>query len=121
MPTQSPQQSAIAGAQALAALMTLAKQLRDQGAALLTARNSEGWDAIWAALPTAALSADGSLGAADGTPNNAHPINGFGLFRSKAQLTDGAVFLSDFVNNFCGNVAQASATNRNAWIDDLAS
>lgn len=31
--------------------------------------------AVWDALPTAAQNTDGSLGAADGTPNNAHPID----------------------------------------------
>lgn len=121
MATQSPQQSAIQAAQDLAGLMALAKQLRDQGAAFLARRTSEGYDAIWAAMTTAALNADGSLGALDGTPNVAHPIAVGAIYRSKTQLTDAAVFLADFVNNFCGNAAQASATNRNPWIDDLAS
>lgn len=119
MATQSPQASAIQAASDLANLMSLAKQLRDQGAAFLARRVSEGYDATWAAMATAALNADGSIGAADGTPNATHPITVANIFRSKTQLTDGAVFLADFAS-FCGNV-QPAAAQRSAWIDDLAS
>jgi hypothetical protein len=37
--------------------------------------NDAAWSTVWNALPTAAVNSDGSLGAADGTPNNAHPID----------------------------------------------
>lgn len=42
---------------------------------------------LWNALNTTALNADGTLGAADATPNNAHPID----TRVYTQLTRGQV------------------------------
>jgi hypothetical protein len=73
--TTTPQQQAIIVANGyisiaqqvmtiFAQLTTLDQEWTDQGIAT-----------ILAAMGTVALNADGTLGAADGSPNNAHPLN----------------------------------------------
>lgn len=119
MPTQSAQQSAVQAAQDLADLMALAKQLRDKGAAFVTRYNSEQYANVWGAMATAAPNGDGSLGAADGTPNAAHPIAVGGIYRSKNQLVAAVVLLQQFAN-FCGNAGVVQG-NYSQSIDDLAS
>jgi hypothetical protein len=43
-------------------------------------------DTQWIQMATFVLNADGSSGAADATPNNAHPISIGGINKSRAQL-----------------------------------
>ena len=59
-------------------LLTFAQQvtaLRDFANVVNNKYTKQGASTVWAALPTAALGTDGSLGLADGTPNVARPID----------------------------------------------
>jgi hypothetical protein len=73
---------------------------------------------IWSNLATFAWNADGSTGAADGTPNTAHPISVSGLNRSEAQLAAGVQLLADF-QTFVAGGALTGTASRNATIDQL--
>lgn len=117
---------AISGANQLINLMGVFKGFRQQLNDFVTAQNSEGWQTIWANLATAAANSDGSLGAADGSPNVAHPIDtrvstqtALAKSVSKTKLTNGVVFLQQ-LQNMLTNAAVTTA-NYNASVDDLAS
>jgi hypothetical protein len=111
------------------AMLSLANQMTGLRAAvndLVTQYNSESHSAVWTALATAPLNTDGSLGAADGSPNTAHPIDtrvaaNSGLNRavSETQLVAMVTFMMDF-QKFLTNQAVGTA-QRNQTIDDLAS
>ncbi|HLW67827.1 MAG TPA: hypothetical protein VKS79_21090 [Gemmataceae bacterium] len=117
------QASAITEANNLIALMKQIQALRPAWNDFITRYNSEGWAAIWQALPTAALNGDGSLGTADGSPNAFHPIDTrivttLNKSVSKAQLTNGVVLLQQ-LQNFMTDAAVTQALY-NQSIDDLA-
>jgi hypothetical protein len=71
----TPQSQAVNLANDLLGVMTQIQAARDAADELLKKYTADNTSAIWNALPTAAQNADGSLGTADGTPNNAHPID----------------------------------------------
>lgn len=117
---------AISGANQLINLCQTFKALRQQLNDFVTAQSSEGWQATWAAMATAAQNADGSLGAADGSPNVAHPIDtrvttqaALAKAVSKTKLTNGVVFLQQLQNMLTN--AGVTTANYNASVDDLAS
>lgn len=85
----TPQNNAIASAQALASIMGQYISLMNSINAYLTDYNINVWDTYWAQLPTAAVSADGTIGSADGTPTSTHPItvpSGSPLLMTRNQL-----------------------------------
>lgn len=74
MPT--PQQQAVASAQNLAALAAQVIHLGNAIDSWLKDYNQNIWDTYWNAMPTAAISTDGTIaGSNDVSPNAAHPIN----------------------------------------------
>jgi hypothetical protein len=124
--SQSRQDKALAQANALLATMVQFQGLRSSLDELLYQYQNEGYNGIWANLATCALNADGSLGAADASPNTAHPIdtrvgNNGVLTRSvtQQQLVAGIVFLQDF-QKFLNNQA-VTTSQRSQTLDDLAS
>jgi hypothetical protein len=65
--------------QAINNLLNLIQQFRTLRGAVnefVSQYTDAAWSTVWNALPTAPANADGSFGAADGAPNNAHPIDG---------------------------------------------
>ena len=82
--------------------------------------NGANWSAVWNALPTAPANTDGSLGTADGSPNNAHPIDtriipNLNTDMAANDLVNGVAMLQAF-QAFLTNSAVATA-NRNAVLD----
>jgi hypothetical protein len=116
-----------AAAQAANTLITLAQQfltLRSQAADFIKQYNSELYSVTWANFQTAVQNLDGSLGAADGSPNTAHPIDNRVITTltravTQAQLVAMENFLNDYIN-FLTNV-NPGAAQRSQTIDDLAS
>jgi hypothetical protein len=124
--SQSRQDKALSQANALLALMVQFQGLRSSLDELIYQYISETYNTIWGALPTAALNADGSLGAADPSPVSTHPIdtrvgNASVLTKviSQSQLVAGISFLQDF-QKFLNNQA-VSTSQRSQTLDDLAS
>ena len=119
--TQATKQSAaVNGANALGALIQSLLSVRSQVNEFVSKYNDENWSAVWNALPTAPANADGSLGTADGTPNNAHPID----TRIVSALTF-PLAANDFVNGVAALQAlqafftggSVATLNRNAVLD----
>lgn len=87
--------------------------------------NAENYSTIFNAWPTAPQNADGTLGTADGTPNNAHPIDTrvaglSGLTRNvSANQLVACVTLFLQLQNLFGNLAVTQANYRQT-IEDLA-
>ena len=101
-------------------LINFAQQLEALKASALqmqTQYNNEGVSAEWSAMATAVLNADGSIGAADGTPTAVHPITIGGINRTAAQLVAGIVLCGDLVN-FMTNAAVSTAL-RDQTCNDL--
>src|SRR5260370_8887132 len=71
----SRQDKALSQANALLALMVQFQGLRSSLDELIYQYNSEAYNSVWAALPTAVQNADASLAAADGRPVSTHPID----------------------------------------------
>lgn len=119
------QDQAVNAANQLIGFMAALKNLRPAIADFLTAYNSEGYSATWAAFATAAQNVNGTLGTADISPVVANPIDarvaGQVLAKavSKNQLVN-AVVLCQQLQNFFTNVAVVQG-NYNQTIDDLAS
>lgn len=105
MPAATPQSQAIAllneGVTYAQQLYNLYKQIADFRNRYANANPS----AIWAAFPTGALNADGSIGSADGQPNAAHPMTTTGINRTLslnqavALIQLGVLDLASFVDN----------------------
>ncbi len=96
--------------------------LLDATNSLVSQYGNNGTSTAWSAMATAALNADGSLGAADATPNPAHPIDTrvvTGLNHAVA-ANDLITFIAllQAYQAFMGNAAVATA-NRRAVIDPL--
>jgi hypothetical protein len=113
------QTGAIGAATQLVGLMQQMQSIRASAKAFVDTYNSEAWSAVWNAMATAVPNADGSLGAADGAPNVAHPITVGGINKSATALIAGVTALQDFLN-FCQNAVVATA-QRSQTIDDLGS
>ena len=86
---------------------------------LVAEYNGETISGVWGAMATATQNADGSIGAADGSPNAAHPITVGNLNKSSTTLI-AAVTLANQLNNFFTNVAVVQG-NYNQTIADMAS
>ena len=119
------QDAAVAAANTLITMAGTLRTLRAQLNDFLTQYNSEGYSTTWSSFATAAQNADGSLGAVDGAPNVAHPINtgAAGLSNlsravTETQLVAGVVALQQ-LKNFFGNVNVVTG-NYSQNIDDLA-
>ena len=73
----------------------------------------------WANFPTAPINSDGSLGAADATPNAAHPMTLAGLNRAisaNALFAANSALLTDF-QSFIDNQATYTAKDRRPNMD----
>src|SRR6516225_5321101 len=92
----NPQQAALQGITDLFNIINQAVALRVAIEGFLDRYNSEGYSALWNNFPTAAVNADGSIGAADATPNPAHPITLNNTYRSANALLAGVTFCQDF-------------------------
>jgi hypothetical protein len=75
MANATPQTQAVQIANQLMAISTQMIQLWQQMVALDAAWTDQGVAATLAAMGTVALNTDGTAGAADGTPNAAHPLD----------------------------------------------
>jgi hypothetical protein len=121
---QTKQAAAIAGANTLVSIMGQFQALRQQCADVVKAYNSEQWSSTWNNMATAPFNNDGSLGAADASPNTAHPID-TRVFASLSRAASATAYiaaitlLNDFAN-FLGNGA-VGASQRSQTIDDLVS
>ena len=113
------QTGAVNAATQLVGLAQQFQSIRAAAKAFVDQYNSEGWNNFWNAMATAAVNADGSLGAADGSPNTAHPITVGNVNKSATSLIAGVTLLQDFLN-FCQNGVVATA-QRSQTIDDLGS
>jgi hypothetical protein len=117
------QQSAgVRAANTLQSLMQQMMSLRAQINDFVLQYNDNSWGTLWAAWQTAALLADGSLGAADGSPVVTHPIDtrlaqfaGLQYDRSSSDMTSGVAMLQAF-QAFLTNQTVTTA-NRNAVLD----
>jgi hypothetical protein len=77
-------------------------------------------DTFWRQMATAAVNADGSIGAADGAVNLAHPITVGGLNRAESDLLPGLTLALEFVAFLNGTLATNRAqVNRLTVIDTL--
>ena len=112
------QQTAINFAQSVLQLTGQLQSVRNQVAAMVIQYADIAPTTIWSNLATFAWNADGSAGAADGTPNTAHPISVSALNRSEAQLAAGVQLLADF-QTFVAGGALTATSSRNATIDQL--
>ncbi len=120
------QDGAIAAANALIGIMQQFRSLRQTVNDFVQQYNSETYNTFWNAFATAAQNSDGSLGTADGAPNNAHAIDtrvtalaALQKTVTANQLVNGVAMLQAF-QSFLTNAAVATA-NRNQNVDDLAS
>jgi hypothetical protein len=101
---QTKQQIAIAVAQQLSAYLIQLKQLDENLQDLNNQYNEEGLSNVWAAMPTAAVNADGTVGAADGSPVASNPTAVGGINKSKNALVNGIV-LAQQLHGFLTNAA----------------
>lgn len=121
MPQQSKQALAITAAQTVASLMSQLKGLHDAVNAFLTTYNNNSYDTTWQALPTTTFNADGTVGTADGSPNNAHPISvpaSSPLLVARNDLLTGVGCLQNFQSYMTG-VAVTTQTNTPRKYADL--
>jgi hypothetical protein len=114
------QSQAIGMANQAIAIMGQFQALRATVNEFVTQYNDQGTSTIWNNLGTVAQNTDGSLGAADGSPNTAHPIN-TGTYTTLNRATsaatlENAVALMEAFQSFLTNSAVATA-NRNAVLD----
>lgn len=113
------QARAIYVAQQLALNLATLKSINNNLQSLYTEYNGESLSGVWAAMATAAQNTDGSLGAADGSPNAAHPITVGNINKSSTTLV-AAVTLAIQLNNFLTNQTTIQA-NYMQTISDMAS
>lgn len=120
MATQQTQ--AVNGANDLLFVMQLIQQARAAADNWLKQYTASAYSTTWDAWPTAAQNADGSLGTADGTPNNSHPIDtriaalaGLATPLSANNLVNGAALLTA-LDAFFTNQAVATS-NRDAILN----
>lgn len=104
----TPQENAINLANNLIAVMGSLNAVKQQIDQIVSTYNAEQISAIWAALATAALNTDGSIGAADATPVTTHPITVGNINKSWSQLISG-VTLIEQLQSFFNNAAVTQA------------
>lgn len=104
-------------------LVALCQQIKNVSDAVtqFNTRNTDvSPDAYWRQMPTAGVNADGTIGAADGTPNLAHPITAGNLNRAEADLLQGLTALAEFTQFLNGTLpAGRVGVNRLAVLDTL--
>lgn len=127
MTTLTKKDAAVNAANALIGLMQQLKALRQSVNDFVTQYTQEAYGTTWDAFATAAQSADGSLGAADGSPNTANPIdtrvtNQSALSKAvtATQLVNAVATLQD-LQTFLTGSGSLPASARNANVDNLAS
>ncbi len=118
--------AAVSAANQLVSIMQQFSNLRQTVNQFVQQYNSEGYSTLWTAWPTAAQNADGSLGAADGTPQASHPLDNrqaniaaLQKVATSNQYVNAVAMLMAF-QAFLTNQAVATA-QRNQNVDDLAS
>lgn len=112
--SQTQQAAAISFYQQVASIQTQMLSLLAQIKPLLTANTDQSYATVLSNFPTGAQSADGSIGAADGSPNVAHPITiplGAPLNKSANQFALGLQNMVDYVS-LMENVAVGAAFRR---------
>lgn len=121
------QSQAIASANALKLIMQQIQSLRQSARDWDKQFSNQGYQTVWNNFPTAALNGDGSLGAPDGAPVNANPINttvaamaGLNMSVSATQLANAEGVITAFLTMLdgTGTVAQV---NRGSTVDAMAS
>lgn len=97
-------------------------QLTDNINSFVARYNNQATSTVWNALATAGVNADGTLGAADGAPNNAHPISTavYPALNRAVAANDMVTFVAllQAFQNFMGNVNVPTA-NRRQVVDPL--
>jgi hypothetical protein len=118
----TPESQAINLANDLLSVMQLLQQARNAGDDFLKKYAAINASTIWNAMATAPQNADGSLAAADGSPNTAHPIDtrvagqtNLQTPISAANLVNGAALLQA-LDAFFTNAAVATS-NRDAVLN----
>ncbi len=111
------QAAALQGVTDLLAIIQQAVTLRVMIETFLDHYNSEQYATTWANFATAAVNADGTIGAADPSPVASHPITTNSIYRSSNALNNGVTFAQDF-SKFLTNQA-LSAAQRSQTLDDL--
>ncbi len=104
----TPQENAINLANSLLAVMGSLSNIKQQIDQIVSIYNAEQVSTIWSAMATAALNADGSLGAADASPVTTHPITVGNINKSESQLISGMTCIEQ-LQNFFNNVAVTTA------------
>lgn len=116
----TPQQNAVALATQLQAVCNQLDSLKANIDRLVSIYNSEGINAIWAAMQTAPVNADGSVSnTPDGTPNAVHPIIASNLNISSTKLVAAIVMFQQLQNFF--NNAAVTQGNYTQNVRDVAS
>lgn len=112
--------TAIGMANNLISLAAQLKALYDAATAFNGRNASFSPDTYWRQMATAAVSADGSLGAADTPLNLAHPITVGGLNRAEADLLPGVTLMIEFGQFIGGTLPTNRAqVNRLGTLDTL--
>lgn len=116
----TPNTQAVAGLNALNGMMGQIASLRQQINDFVLQYNDNNWSATWAAMATAALNADGTLGTADSAPVSTHPIDNRYYAALARSTTSGnyvnAVSMLEALQAFLTGGA-VSSSNRNAVLD----
>jgi hypothetical protein len=121
MAQQSKQQTAIAAAQTVASLMQQLRSIHDAVNAFMATNTNNSYDTTWVAFPTTVFASDGTVGTADGTPNNAHPISvpvATPLLVSRNDLLTAVGCLTNF-QSFMTGVAVTTQANTPRKFADL--
>lgn len=118
---QTKQAAAIAAAQSVADYMRQLAGLHDAINGFMTTYTSNSYDTTWQSLPTTVFATDGTVGTADGTPNNAHPIgvpSAAPLLMARNDLLTAVGCLTNFQSYMTG-VAVTTQTNTPRKFSDL--
>lgn len=118
------QSQAVNAANALANLMVSVQSLRTQAKDFVQQYSNQSYVAVWNALPTAPVNADGSLGTADGSPVTSNPIDtrivtALNKSVSATGYANAEAVLTAFLTMLDGSAAVAQL-NRGASVDALA-
>ena len=121
MAQNTKQDTAIGMANELCQIVTQIQSLRARVEAFNVRNTTLSPDTIWRQMATAAKNADGSQGAADGTPVLADPITVGGIDRAEADLLTGLTLVIEFDQFVSGTLpTNRAAIDRRPIIDILA-
>ena len=97
MPQPTKQDQAINSALTLVDLADQIQSLMHQARDISARFTANDYLTVLDALPTAAWAADGTIGAADESPNVQHPITAQGLYLPSNDVRGGVYLINDFV------------------------